>query len=503
MISKRPDRSSRRRLMIMLRHTWQIAIGACFLITGLVGTGLYVASRPTTLTIALGPATGEDTRVVQAIAQQFARDRASIRLHPVLKDGPIEAAHAIESGEADLAIVRRDLAYPKTGLAVAVLRENMVVFIVPAAGSVAKGPKAPSGNKTRTRKAEKIEKIEDVVGHRIGVVGRSNANIDVLNAILKQYQIPSDKVTIVPLSADDVATALRMNPVDVIFAAGPETSQFIADAIAASSNGKAAPEFLSVGASEAIASRLPVYESTEIKAGSFAGKTALPKDDVDTISFKHYIVARRSLPENTAADFTRLLFGVRQGLAADYPVLAKMEKPDTDRDAAVQAHPGAAAYIDDDQKTFFDRYSDFLYWGLMLMSGLGSVAAWLISYTKADDRVRRLKVLDHLLCIVKTARTAESLDQLDKLRSEVDDILTRTVRQAERENFQDSGMTAFSLAIDQAQRAISDRRSVLTARDAAVEHESAPADARREAPAEAGSAEVMPLRAFKAAGDSG
>ena len=31
-------------------------------------------------------------------------------------------------------------------------------------------------------------------------------------------------------------------------------------------------------------------------------------------------------------------------------------------------HPGAAAYLDGELKTFFDRYSDLLYWGLMAMS---------------------------------------------------------------------------------------------------------------------------------------
>ena len=31
------------------------------------------------------------------------------------------------------------------------------------------------------------------------------------------------------------------------------------------------------------------------------------------------------------------------------------------------AHPGAAAYLDGELKTFFDRYSELLYWGLMLV----------------------------------------------------------------------------------------------------------------------------------------
>lgn len=469
----RPGDTRRRRLRLMLRYRWLIATGTSFLVVALAGTAVYFAARPTTLRIAVPAANNEDVRLVQAIGQQFLRDRAAIRLRPIIKDGPAESARAIDANEADLAIVRRDLAYPRTGQAIAVLRENVVVLMVPAPGSVAsggdtspvRGTKAARAKAAKAaKKAEKIEKIEDLAGKRIGVVRRADADIDVLNVVLKQYQVPQDKVTIVPLKSDDVAGSLRSSPVDVIFAAGPVTSHAIADAIAASSSDKEMPTFIPIGASEAIAARDSVYESTEIKSGVFGGHRPLPEDDVETISYKYYFVARKALPENTGAELTRLLFAVRQSLAGDFPAITRIEKPDTDKDAAVQAHPGAAAFIDDDQKTFFDRYSDLLYWGLMAMSGIGSLAAWLMSYVKADDRMKRLKVLERLLHIIKAARTADTLEQLDQLRNDADEIVNRTIRQVERNDFEQSALMAFSLALEQAQGAIAERRGVLAAR---------------------------------------
>ena len=80
------------------------------------------------------------------------------------------------------------------------------------------------------------------------------------------------------------------------------------------------------------------------------GQSPLPEQTVETISVKHYIVGRSALPENTVAEFTRLLFAARQALGSEYPVLAKIEKPDTDRDAAIPAHPGAAAFLDNIRK---------------------------------------------------------------------------------------------------------------------------------------------------------
>ena len=93
---------------------------------------------------------------------------------------------------------------------------------------------------------------------------------------------------------------------------------------------------------------------------------------------------------------------------------------------------------------------------------LGSGLAWFASYFRADNRVKSLKALDRLLDIVKAARDAETVEELIKLREEVDAILGRTIRQVEGNKIDESALMAFSLALDQAQLAISDRQSALT-----------------------------------------
>jgi hypothetical protein len=165
-----------------------------------------------------------------------------------------------------------------------------------------------------------------------------------------------------------------------------------------------------------------------------------------------------------ASGLTKLLFSVRQSLASEYPAIAQMSKPDTDKDASVLAHPGAAAFIDDEEKTFFDKYSDFIYLGIMVFSGFGSGAAWLASYSRADDRIRKLKGLDMLLDVAAAARVAETHEQLDKLRRNIDELVRRTMHQVERNDLDGSAMVAFSIALNQAQGAISEQRALLTMR---------------------------------------
>jgi TRAP-type uncharacterized transport system substrate-binding protein len=459
-----------RHLFLMLGQPWLVALGAVLLAGSLVGAVLYLESVPTTLRIAIGPATGDDARLIQAMAAQFDRDRAAIRLRPILKDNPVEAAAAIDSGEADLAVVRRDRAYPKQGLAVAVLRENVVAMIVPAAGSLARGGLAgrgaakPKAKRGGNGSVEKLEKVEQIAGKRIGVIGRGGANTDLVNMVFRQYGIAPEKVTIVPLDPDDVAASLRSHPVDVIFGAGPVTSKFFTDAIAASAKGGSDPHFLPITASEAITKRLPVYEATELKKGVFGGHSPLPEDDVETIGYSHYIVAQQGLQETVVSDLTRLIFSVRERLAAEFPAVRQIQKPDTDKDAVVLAHPGAAAFIDDHLQSFFDKYSDFIYLGLMLLSGLGSGAAWLTSYSRADDHIRKLRPVETLLDMTRTARAMETLEALDQLREEVDEILRKTMAQVERKELDVAVLFPLSVALNQAQAAIGARSAELVAR---------------------------------------
>ncbi len=117
------------------------------------------------------------------------------------------------------------------------------------------------------------------------------------------------------------------------------------------------PSFRSTPA-DAIAQKFPAYESAEIPAGTFNVSPARPDDTVTTINFGHHFAARKSLSETTVAAFTRQLFAARQAILSEFPTAAKIETPDTDKDASMPVHPGAAAYIDGEEKTFLDKYSD-------------------------------------------------------------------------------------------------------------------------------------------------
>jgi len=427
-----------------------VALAAILAVVGALAGTYYFAMRPETLRIAVGPANSDDVKLVQALTQGFARTRSQIRLRAIPTDGAVASAQALADGKVDLAIIRGDLTVPKNAQAVATLRKNVAVLWVPAAARI-KGKKA----------AVAITRIAQLAGHRIGVVGRTEANVNLLKVILQQYGVDPAKVEIVEFPASEIADAIRSQKADAYLAAGPVNSRITAEALAASTRDGAAPTFLAIDSAEAIAQNHPVYEASEIPAGAFGGSPDRPDDDVKTISFSHHIVARKDLSDSTIAAFTRQLFAVRQAVMAEFPMAAKIETPDTDKDAVIPVHPGAAAFVDGEEKTFLDRYSDFIWWGLMGLSAMGSAGAWFAGYLKKDERNTNTSLRERLLDMLGAARRCDSLEELDRMQAEADDILRNTLQCFEHGAVEEGALTAFNIALEQFHNAVADRKALL------------------------------------------
>ncbi|MCP1840392.1 TRAP transporter TAXI family solute receptor [Bradyrhizobium sp. USDA 4524] len=440
-MSPKPLRSAKRRLMFVL-------IAGALAIIGTLLAGYYFAVRPVTLRIAVGPANSDDVKVVQALAQAFNNQQnTQVKLRPVQTEGATASAQTLADGKADLAIIRGDLEVPKNAQAVATLRKNVVVMWVPPA-------------KGKVRKSARITKIAQLAGRKIGVVGRTPANVNLLKLILTQYGVDPMKVEIVQFPANEAAEAIKNLKADAYLAVGPANSKITIDAITASVRDGGEPSFLAIDASEAIAQNHPAYEAAEIPAGSL-GSADRPDDEVKTISFSHHIVARKGLSDSTVAAFTRQLFAIRQSLKTDFPLAAKIETPDTDKDATIPVHPGAAAFVDGEEKTFLDRYSDYIWWSLMAFSAMGSAGAWFAGYLKQDERNTNTSQRERLLEMLKTARQSDSIEELDQMQAEADDILRHTLDCFEHGAIEEGTLTAFNIALEQLHNAVADRKALL------------------------------------------
>jgi TRAP transporter TAXI family solute receptor len=427
-----------------VRKATFITVAGVLAIIGALAGGYYFAMRPVTLKTAVGPPSSDDVKVVHALAQAFTQSHAYVRLRQVQTDGAVASAELLGQGKADLAIIRGDLDVPKNAQAVATLRKNFVVLWVPPRKGKKAGPK--------------ITKIAQLAGHKVGVIGRTQANVNLLKIILQQYAVDANKVEIIQFPAPEAAEAIKAQKADAYLAAGPLNSRITADAIAASAK-DGAPTFLEIDRADAIAQNHSAYEAGDIPAGAFAPDR--PDEDIKTIIFNHHIVARKAIPEETIAALTRQIFAVRHQFMSEFPQAAKIETPDTDKDAAIPVHPGAAAFVDGEEKTFLDRYSDYIWWGLMALSAMGSVGAWIAGYLKRDERSNNSHLRERLLEMIAEARTTDSPEQLERMQNEADGILRDTLHCFEDGTIQEGALTAFNIALDQFHRAVADRQALL------------------------------------------
>jgi TRAP transporter TAXI family solute receptor len=434
------------------RFSFFILFAGIFVFIAAAGA-LYFALRPEVLRIAVGPAGSDDQKLIQALAQTFTRQQSPVRLSVIPTDSANESLALLRANKADLAVARGDLDMPADAQSVAILRKNMVVLWAPS-GLPAKGSKkTPS---------PKVKSLEDLAGHRLGVIGTTQANVTLLRVILNESGIAPEKVAIVQFAVNQLSEMAHDMSIDAFMAVGPLDSKVTAEAIAATARDRGEPKFLPIDVSEAIAQKHPLYESEEIPGSTFSSSPARPDDKVETVSVNHLIVARRELSETAVGAFTRQLFGVRQALEKQLPGAANIATPDTDKDAALPAHRGAAAYIDGTERTFLEKYSDYIWGAVLLLSGLGSAGAWFRSYLKRDEKAQSIALRDRVLALSALARDGKSADELRGMQSEVDNIIRETLNAFDDSAIEEGDLAAFNLALEQFHRAVADCYAALS-----------------------------------------
>ena len=176
-------------------------------------------------------------------------------------------------------------------------------------------------------------------------------------------------------------------------------------------------------------------------------------------------MAARSLEDYVISDFTRRLFTLRMALADRASLADHIEKPDTEDASALPIHPGSAAYFDNDEKSFLDRYDDWFYLGAMGLSGIVSAIAALIGSARARLRRNVLSPIDDLIQLQLAIRSASDEAALDEAEAKVAAVSTDMLRHARDGRIDDSGLAALSLAMEECRQTIAARRAHLAEHD--------------------------------------
>jgi len=431
-----------------MRKRWAkyMAVGGiCVLALGLTLT-LWLNSGLArwTLRVSTGPALEGGPLFLTAINQVFAEERPHVKLQRVQHDTMEASAKSLENGEADLAIVRSDIAMPKNGLTIAIFRRDSLVLAVPAHSPV--------------------DNLQALAGKKVGLLKEGTPEQDerlerLLDAMLGFYNISTPRVGRQFLSADELGAAIVKKQIAGVLALGPEGPGSITRVIAAITHAtKAPPKLVGDKQAEAIAKRLPGVESTEIPAGAFGGIDPLPEEDLGTLAVTYRLVARYSLPDFVAGEVARLVMLAKARLISSSPLALQIEAPDTEDDTdGLPVHPGAAAFFSGEQASLVDSATSIFYLASIVLGIFGSGFAWLIDSWKNPQGNGGRSEIDRLIAIMREARTAGS-EQLDRLEDEIDEIVARAFDQNAAKNLDADRLNILAIVIRQARQAIDKKR---------------------------------------------
>jgi TRAP-type uncharacterized transport system substrate-binding protein len=430
--------------------TWLRVVLVAGLFVLATGTGLFAYrwfTKPQTLTIAVGSLDGEAGKVMSAIAGRLVSMNAPVRLKPIETGSALEAANAFSSDKADLAVVRGDVGDLSQAQAVIVVAKAVALLIAPPGSPISDVP----GLKRRT----------------VGVVG-GEINRKVVDVLTKEYDLAKAGVVFKNIAPADTRRAIETKEVNAILIVIPLTEKYLTLVRSLfPQNGKANPVLIAIESAGAIAQNARAYESFDVPKGTLRGSPPVPDDDLTTLRVSLYLVANKKLGNDVVTSLTKSLLEARRDLIGEIPVLAQVAAPETDPDAYLPVHPGAAAVYNATTQSFLDEWGNVIYLTPMILGGLATVLAAAWKFLGAGKPQSREAALDSLYTLGRKIRRADKESELEDIEDEIDEILRAQRAMApggDEENAMD--VTTLNVTAHRLQTLIHDRRAMLAARDA-------------------------------------
>jgi TRAP-type uncharacterized transport system substrate-binding protein len=404
-------------------------------------------TRPITLSVAVGSIDGESARAMSAFASRLAATNAPVRLKVIDSGTVLGAAQAFAAGKADLAVVRGDVGDLSQAQAVVVV-SHMVVLVVAPPGSA-------------------IDSIDKLKGRRVGVFGGETSS-RIVDALSNEYGLDRAKVfKDIPLP--DARRALQSKEVNALLVVIPLTEKYLSLVRDMFQQGsKALPVLVPIDSAGAIAQADRAYESFELPKGTLRGSPPVPEDDLTTLRTTLYLVANKKLGTDLIASLTKTIMRVRRELLAEQPIFAQIATPNTDADAYLPLHPGAAAFYNGTQQSFMDEYGNWIYLTPMALGGAATVLAAAWKFLGLGGPANRQGPLDSLYALGRRIRSADTEAELSDIEEEIDDILKAQRARSDRGDETAVDDATLNVAAHRLESLIRDRRMMRAKGPAAV-----------------------------------
>src|ERR1700682_5157165 len=439
-----PTEKTTARAQVVRRNRRQMLLFAALTLILTVSTvwgGRIGLRNSEPLVFAVGDANSLEARFAAKLAALLKNNKSKLRLKIVPNADSAKALAQFDRRQADLAVLRTDAKVPSRARALAILEHDVLLLLSPG--------------------KQKIKSLAELKKKKIAVLADGDNGAAFVRNILEI----SD--------GSDAASRIQMAPpnstFDRLFAPGgygaaiaiAHASRIIKDKGYEQNARRGVFTLNALDGAKTLARKHPGISEETLATGMLSSAPAIPDDDLDTIGLQWLLVAQSRMSSSTAGDLARTIYENKAELALPDGFASRIEPADTDKDAYIVAHQGAAEYINDDTKSFMDRYSDLLYLGAGALSVIGSIFAGLYTKVTRVAPEKAAELATAILDIGERAAPCTSMDALDALQDELEHILRGAVIGLRDGTISSNGLDTFKLGYEFVRDEIGMRRESL------------------------------------------
>lgn len=375
-----------------------------------LGIGTYaLLKRPRTLVVAVGPGNSAHSNFMRAVARVLADSGEPFRFQIRPTSSLSESSRLLDEGKVDLAVLRSDDSSSREARSVAVLQTRALLVV--------------------SRADRKVNSLLSLKDRKIAVVrGGSDSNLPVINLVLGHYGIKAADIGMTEMDLDDAAEALASGSVDAFLVFSYPGSRRLRVVIGElSESRKVKLAFSGTPAAEALAFRYKDLESAKFPAGIFGGSPPKPKEGLESVAVTYELVVSQKRSERLVTKLAGTLLDIRPKLRRGRESSFSITMPDVEDPRRFLPHAGTIAHVNDTAESFLETYSEQLWLGLFAASILGSSITAFFGWIGLRKEPEIKSVRNRLPEVVERIHAARTIDEIDAIDQEVDDIIKAMV----------------------------------------------------------------------------
>ena len=393
-----------------------------------------------TLVFAVGEPNGPEARFAARLDTMLKNNYSRFKVKVVAAGDNAKALAQFDRREANLAVLRTDAKVPPRARAVAILDHDVVLVLSPG--------------------GKKIKSAAELRKKKVAVIAENETNAAFIRSI---FELPEG-----PAAAPLVQVVPPASPIDKLFAAGyaavitiAPASKIVKDKSYQQFAARGGLTLNAIEAAKVLTRKYPQLSEETVTAGTLSSSPSIPEEDVDTVGLHWLLVTQSRMPTTTISELARLVYENKAELGLDSGFASRIEPAATDKDAFIVAHPGAAEYINDDTKSFVERYSDLMYFAAAALGIIGSICATLYTKVTRVAPEKASELATQLLDIGEDCQDATCIDDLDCMQDELEKILRGVVIGLRDGTISSDGLETFKLGYQFVRDEIAMRREAL------------------------------------------